>query len=82
MEDHIKEFNEARPFFNTYDKWTNNKTGNLYTFVGLGWHSESLEVLVSYVDKEGGLWHRPWKLFLEKFTLTHPANKQSIGGIH
>ena len=55
--------------------WVNNKNGNDYVYIGVGRHSETLDILVTYLDKEGNLWYRPWELFLEKFTPSHPNYK-------
>lgn len=46
-----------------------HKKGNVYTFVGEGRHSESLEELVVYKGNSGDIWVRPKAMFFDgRFT--------------
>ena len=37
--------------------------GGIYTFIGIGAHTETRERLVAYYDEKGTLWFRPEKMF-------------------
>lgn len=49
------------------EKFINKKNGNEYTFMYPEIHSETLEPMISYLDKDGDKWTRPYFLFYEKF---------------
>lgn len=77
MSPNYEELKEAETFFHSFDRWKNNKHGTVYTVLFIGFHSETLEILVTYICDNGTVWHRPWRLMLEKFTLDFTPLKPS-----
>jgi hypothetical protein len=59
--------------FNKGDIFTNRKNKHDYIFDAMEIHSKTLEPMVSYYDRFGIRWTRPYELFCEKFEFKSSA---------
>lgn len=53
---------------NTSDRWVHNKSGGVYSVVGVALEEATLTTVIVYENLDGGpMWTRPAREFLDRF---------------